>query len=249
MTFLVWDNTTAIVYESARARASIVDVPAVYDGLTPAPMPPASANVSYDICVAKRRPTRRREAEPTGGVVLDDECLWIVPDVLFPDGVISKPGDVIVEQDTCAANEEQPGTRWTVLEVGWKKNRWTRWFTCKALGLAAQLYDTIQIERPRITYDAAGVAVKQFPSDAANPGGLVTYANLPCRVQLIDKPEEDELGIRGSAGNYEITIGQDVNVTREDRILLASGTYLDVVNYRQPMRIDVLPIIEARRKV
>src|SRR5262249_41541467 len=111
------------------------------------------------------------------------------------------------------------------------------------------LYDLIQIERPKITYDAAGVSVKQFPSDTTNPGGLVTYANLPCRVQITEKIEENELGIRGSGGHYEITVGQDLNVTVEDRILLANGLYLDIENYRQPMRIDVLPVIEARRKV
>jgi hypothetical protein len=249
MDFLVWTNTTQVSYESARARASIVDVPAVYDGVTPAPVPPASTNVVYPIATAKRRSLRRTELVPSGGVVLGDEQVWIIPDVMFPAGVVSKPGDVIVETTTGTSNEEQPGTRWTVLAVDpWGKNRWTRRFMTKALGLSG-MEDTINVERPKITYDAAGCAIKQFPSDATNPAGVVTYASLPCRVQLVTKPEEDEMGIRGSAGDYEVTLGADINITREDRIKLASGQYLDVVNYRQAERIDQLPVIECRRKV
>jgi len=212
------------------------------------PLPPTTpANVVYPITVAKRRAWPRQEAAPSGGVVLDDVQTWIIPDVLFPAGVSAKPGDVIVEI-TDQANEEQPGMRWTVLEITWNKNRWTRHFLCTDRGLSS-LADTIKIERPKITYDAAGVATKQFPSDASNPGGLVIYNNLPARVQLLAKPEEDEMGMRGSAGHYEVTLPYDIQVTREDRILLVNGMYLDIMDYTQPMRLDALPLIECRRKI
>src|SRR5215469_18514348 len=246
--YLVWTNCTQITYESARARASIVDVPAVYDGMTPAPTPPASTNVIYQIATAKRRPTDSKEASPSEGAVIDDDCLWIIPDVMFPAGVASKVGDVIVEK-TDSANEEQPGTRWIVRQVQWRKNRWTRWLTCVNARIMADLQDTITIERPKITYDTAGVAVKQFPSDATNPAGVVLYANLPARVQMLTKPEADEMGIRGSEGRYEVTVANDVNVTREDRIKLTSGVYLDIVDMRSMMTLDALMVIECRRKV
>jgi len=246
--FLVWDNTTSVTYESARARASIVDMPAVFDGSTPAPTPPASTNVVYQIATAKRRPTDSTEASPSEGAVIDDACLWIIPDVMFPAGVVSKVGDVIVEK-TDQANEEQPGTRWIVRQMQWRKNRWTRWLTCVNARIMADLQDTITIERPKITYDTAGVAVKQFPSDAVNPAGVVLYANLPARVQLLTKPEVDEMGVRGSEGRYEVTVANDINVTREDRIKLASGVYLDVLDMRSMMTLDALMVIECRRKV
>ena len=167
----------------------------------------------------------------------------------FPPGVLSKPGDVIVEENTGTSNEEQPSTRWTVLDVMWGKNRWTRHLSCVDLVVAHELADTIQIERPEISHDAAGVPIKQFPSDATNPGGLVIYRDLPARVQLLTKPEADALGMRGSAGNYEVMVAQELNLTREDRIVLPDGRYLDIINYRQAQRLDVLPVIEARRQV
>jgi len=246
--YLIWDNTTAITYESARARASIVDVPAVYDGVTPAPTPPASTNVVYQIATAKRRPTASKEASPSEGAVIDDDCVWIIPDVLFPAGVFSKVGDVVVEK-TDQANEEQPGTRWVVREVQWNKNRWTRRLTCRNARIMTDLQDLITIERPKITLDTAGVPVKQFPSDATNPGGVVLYANLPARVQLLTKPEADEMGIRGSEGHYEVTVANDINVTREDRIKLTSGVYLDILDMRSMMTLDALMVLECRRKV
>jgi|SRR5215471_1249926 len=247
--FLTWANLMSVTYESVRGRASIVDVPPVYDGSTPAPTPPTSpANVIYDIAVAKRRPTDSHEASPSEGTVIDDDCVWIIPDVMFPAGVTSKAGDVIVEKTT-QSNEEQPGTRWIVRQAQWNKHRWTRRLTCRNARIMADLQDVITIERPKITYDAAGCAVKQFPSDATNPAGVVLYANLPARVQLVAKPEEDEMGIRGSAGRYEVTVANDVNVTREDRIKLTSGVYLDILDMRSMMTLDALMVLECRRKV
>ena len=40
--YLLWDNTSTIVYEYARAVPAIVDVPPVYNGQQPALSPPPS---------------------------------------------------------------------------------------------------------------------------------------------------------------------------------------------------------------
>lgn len=246
--YLCWTNTSSVLYESARAVPSVADKPPRFDGKTPATSTPPSRNQPLLIPVAKRRNLTRRELASSGGVYTGLDQVYLLPDALFPVGLASKPGDVVVEL-TDGSAEEQPGTRWTVLEVGWGKNRQTRRLTCRDLVLAYDLRDAITIERPAITYDAAGAPYKAFPSDAVNPGGVVLYQDLPARVQLVTKDMADERGIRGLEGKYEVIVGQEVDVTSEDRIALPGGVYLDIVGYKNAMRIDELPVIVAERRV
>lgn len=245
--YLTWDNVSQALYESARAVPSIADLPARYDGQTPAPPTPASRNRPLFLEVAKRRNMTQRELSASGGVYTSLDQIWIAPDVLFPVNVISKPGDVVVELPD-GTPESQPGTRWTVLDWAWGKNRQTRRLTCRDLVLAYDLRDSITIERCTLSYDAAGVPVKRFPSDAT-PGGIVLYAGLPARVQLIGKPTEEERGVRGSAGKYEIFVGREIDVTDQDRVLLSNGMYLDVLDYLHAQEIAELPRIVATRKI
>lgn len=239
-----WDNTISVRYESARAVPSIVDLPPRFDGKTPAPATPASRNKPLYVEVAKRRNLTVRELAASGGAYTSLDQIWLIPDALFPVGLLSKPGDVVVELDG-----DQQGARWTVLEAGRGKNRQTRRLTCRDLVLSLDLADAITIERPAISYDAAGAPVKAFPSDAINPGGVVLYAALVCRVQLVEKKSEEERGTRGLGGAYEITVSQELDVTQEDRVLLANGLYLDIVGYRNAQRIDLLPTLLCERKV
>lgn len=241
-----WDNTSAVLYEVARGVPSIADAASRFDGRTPAPTPAPSRNLTQYVPVAKRRNLTNRERAASGGVYTSLDQVWIIPAALLP-GVLPKPADVVVET-LDGSNGQLPGTRWTVLETSLGKNRQTHRLTCRDLVLAYDLRDSITIERPAISYDAAGVPVKAFPSDA-QPGGVVLYADLPARIQLVSKEIAEQRGVRGLEGKYEVTVGQEVDVTSEDRIVLAGGMYLDIVGYQNAQRIDELPKIIAERRV
>lgn len=247
--YLCWDNTSAVIVEVARAVPPIVDVPPVYNGQAAAPVPQPSRNKRIGIPVAKRRNLTMRELAASGGVYTSDDQVYLLPDALFPPGSEpTKSGDVIIETQDLSA-EARPGTRWTVLEVGWGKNRQTRRLTCRNLVLAYDLRDTIIIERPAVSYDKAGVPVKSFPSDASAPAGVTLYASLPARVQLVTKDIAEQRGIRDLEGKYRVIVGQEVDVTQQDRVLLSSGMYLDIVSYENAQRIDELPAIVCERRV
>ncbi len=244
---LCWDNTSSVAYEQAVAVPSIADAAPLFDGTSPAPAPPPSRNRVLYVQTAKRRNLTSRELAASGGVYTSLDQVWLIPTAVLPRGHVCKAGDVVVEPDSLDAS--QPSTRWTVLEKGWGKNRQTWRLTCRDLVLAYDLRDLVTIERPAISYDAAGVPVKAFPSDPVNPGGKTLYAALPARAQLVSKDVAEQRGIRGLEGKYEVIVGQEVAVTQEDRVLLPSGMYLDIVGYTQAMRIDELPRIVAERRV
>lgn len=246
--YLSWDNTVPVRYEIARRVPSVADLPPAFDGRTPAPATPVGRNKALGISVAKRRNLTSRELAASGGVYSPKDQVWLLPDALFPTGILSKPGDVIVEQGG-ALDGTLDGTRWTVLEESWGKNRQTRRLTCRNLTLAFDLRDLVTIERPAISSDAAGVQVKAYPSDPSNPGGVVLYANLPARAQLVTKEVAEQYGVRGLEGKYRVIVAQEVDVTSEDRLRLDNGLYLDVAGYENAARIDELPVVVCERRV
>ena len=246
--YLCWDNVQPVRYEVGRRNAPAVDAPPAFDGKTPAPATPPSRNRKEFIPTAKRRNLTRRELVASGGALTSDDQRWLIPAALFPQGWIAKPGDVVVELET--SDPESQGTRWTVLEVDRRKNRQTWALTCRDLVLAYDLSDSVTIERPEIRYDAAGVPTKSFPSDNADgtAPGVVLY-KLTCRVQLIEKATEEERGIRGLAGKYEIYLPSDIDVSAEDRVRFADGQYGDITGYRNAERIDQLPVLLVTRTI
>lgn len=245
--YRMWDNTSAVNYEQGRRTSSIVDLPPLFDGMTGAPKSKPSAGRKHFVPAAKRRNLTSREMAASGGAYTADDLVWLLPDVLFPANLPSAPGDTIIELADDSP-DAQPGTRWTVLEAGWGKNRQTRRLTCRDLVLSFQLRDLITIERPLLTQNASGAYLKQFPSDPGNPGGVNLYTRLPARVQLISKDMALERGTKGLEGKYEIIVGHELDVTAEDRIVWGS-TYLDIVGYTHAQRIDELPRVIATRKV
>lgn len=253
--YLCWDNVSAVLYESARAVPSVADLPPRFDGATPAPPAPPSRNRRVYVHTSKRRNLTRRELGASGGVYNALDQVWLIPEALMPEGMHSKPGDVVVELPDVLAGTAGPiadtmtGTRWTVLEAAWQKFRQTRRLTCRDLVLSYELRDSVTIERPALSYDGAGVPVKAFPSDATNPGGVVLYSKLPARAQLVSKEMADQYGIRGLEGKYRVIVSQEVDVTAEDRVVLASGLILDIVGYENAQRIDELPVAICERRI
>lgn len=239
--YLSWDMTEAARLEVARRVAVPPDLdPLLATGPHARPVPP-SKNRIVPLPVAKRRLLTKRELAASGGAYTGLDRAWLVPAAVLPQSFVIKPADVVVDVT---------GARWTALEADLGKGGQTWKLVCRNLTLAYDLSETITVERAQVVYDAAGVAVKLFPSGPPPTGGEVLYAGLLARVQLENQPEVDERGYRGSERRYDVIVAQELDVIREDRILLSDKvTYLDILDYHQAQRIDQLPVIEARRKV
>lgn len=186
--------------------------------------------------VAKRRALTTRELAASGGVYTGQDRVWLLPVALLTPGLQLKPADAVVDAS---------GTRWTVLEAALNKFGATWRLTCRDLVLAFDLRVIITIERAALSYDAAGAAVKTFPP----AGGLVLIDQLPARVQPLREEVADQRGLRGPLLRYDVIVGRPVDgVSTEDRVKLPDGSYLDILGYRNPDRIDELPVLECQRK-
>lgn len=184
--------------------------------------------------VAKRSNIRSAQKSPSGGVYLGFESRWRIPRRELPEGVIPKPADVVVD------NEDQ---RWTVLTAEQNRLGETYALGCVNLSLAHQLRDVVVIERATISYDGAGAATKTF--------NRVLYT-VAARVQELTREVAEERGVRYGKGRYEVTVDRQLHLldVAEDRVRFVervTGTvmYLDITGYRQPERIDDLPVVEC----
>lgn len=188
---------------------------------------------------ALRRSPSAREASPSGGAYTATDLDWVIPKAVLIQGMAPKVGDVVIDGDS---------SRWTVLNAAFwaMQNTWR--LQCRNLTLHYDLRHRVDIERPGISFDNAGVAVKQFPPS----GGRVAYGDLPCRVQLLSQEIANERGLRGFQGTHAVIVDRQVAVTNDDRVKwVENGVtyYLDIVGYHDAQRIDSLPVIDAQLRV
>ena len=200
-----------------------------------APARQGEAPGRYYLAVAKQRAVRGRERSPSGGVYLGHETRWHLPYVLLPEGVLPVPGWVVEEED---------GTRWTVLTRDRNRRGQTCTLGCVDLVLAHDLRDTVVIERATISHDASGAAVK----DDWRP--LYT---VRARVQLQEESPDEARGARYGRRRYQVIVDRQLPLldVAEDRLRWQPDTrtaYLDLMAYRQPERIDELPVLEAEER-
>jgi len=191
-------------------------------GLDPTAVDPTTA-----IADARRTPVTRREMAASGGVYVASDRVWLLPDVQ----VIyePKPADRITDSD---------GVVWTVLEakpVGLGSSISHHRLVCRNLVVAAELYDLIDVERPTITYDASGVALRAWTT---------AYSAVGARVQSQEAVAVEERGLYGFRGTHLIYCGQQLTLTAEDRVKLGT-TYYEVRGWRNAQRIDELFTIDA----
>lgn len=234
--WLVWDNTEAVTYTSHRTTtASAGDA--------------VLANVT-----AKRRNPSDRELAVSQGVYTSQDLVWLVPQAnltgLTPGGdkePVAKPADTITDA---------AGNVWTVLEVFFNTLKSTWRLMTRNLAIAFDLQDAVDIQRYTLTYDAAGAPVRAWPDNNVGTilaAGSTPYAALPARAQLLTDEIKDERGLRGFQGNYAVYLSQQVQVTQEDRVKWtdkstspATVRYLDILGIHNPLRIDELPVLDAR---
>ena len=217
---LAWDFVSTVAYESTVRGYA-----------------PGTATIER----AKRRAISQREQIASGGAYTGSDVNWHLPARFVPTSITPKPGDVVVEEDD---------SRWTALEVAFNRVRQTWKLTCRNLAISAQLGDHVDIERATIEYDAAGVAVKQFPSGSAPLGGRLLYADLLCRVQPDTEEIAEQRGVRGQLERFRVIVSKqlyDLNPA-EDRMKWTDRSvvkYLDIVSYQEAERIETLPYLIA----
>lgn len=226
--FRVWDNTETLTYVSTQQAGDQVDA----------------------VRHVRRHLVGVKEAAASAGAYTAGDVLFYVPRVaLRLELGEPKPGDVLLD-------DEQ--VRWTVLGVDKRKRdrRAPQTYKLQArdLRLAFQLEDLVTIETPARSLDATGARVVAW---------VPKYELLPAKVQQLAEAESEERGLRGSKVTYSVTVDRQIKVTLgEDRIvwrkgLLASAgatavpddsdppVHLDITGYRNPERLDELPVMDA----
>lgn len=188
-----------------------------------------------------RRAIGRKELAASGGVYRGDDTVFMVPrdsiEALAFQGRFPKPGDLY---------QDGEGQTFTVLGAdailkdGSGVHQMYR-LTCRNLVVAYDLQHRIDIQRPSISYDAAGVKLRGWP-------GSTPYSQLACRVQLLTQDMVDTLGMTAFKGTHAVMVSRQVTVGDDDRIKWVDGLttrYLDIKGVRSPERIDELPVIDA----
>lgn len=178
---------------------------------------------------AWKRAVSVAEMAASQGVYLKLDKTWSMPKELLADS--PSPGDVITPAD---------GTNWTILDVAEAGALGVWVSTCRNLSLVWGLTDTIDIERPLITHDASGAAVREWSA---------VYSQLRARVQILTQSESEGRGIFGFESVFTVIVERQLLLTWEDRIKLSDGRYLDLKEYRNPERIEMLPEIGAVLRV
>jgi len=194
---------------------------------------------TIDVC--KRRALTRKELAASRGAYTADDVLFLIPQTFLPNGFRPQPGSIVTDAD---------GVNFTALDVGGRKrdrnNQYQTWaLTCRDLVLAEGLADAIDIQRPTITFDAAGGKLRAWPEDGK---GSVPYKSLAARVQLLTQEFVEERGIGGFKGTHAVIVGRQVTVTAEDRVkvtLDGATVYLSIIGQHNPQRIDELPVLDC----
>ena len=218
--YLGWDNTEAATLESTRRTGSMIS----------------------RIEVVKRRAITAREVQASGGAYVPSDVNWHIPAAELPTNIVPKKGDVVVDGQS---------NRWTCIEIAHNKHDYngpqTYKMVCRNLTIQEDLKHVIDIQRPEITFDAAGVKVKRWPDDD-DPRGSVVYDEMAARVQLQSQEIADEHLKRGFRETYSVIVDRQVAVEDEDRIKwthLGVTKYLDITGVQSPDRFDELPVISA----
>jgi hypothetical protein len=166
-----------------------------------------------------------------------DHLAWDNPEVRWHlptrhlDGATPAPADVVIDGS---------GVRWTALTRDVNRLAETYMLGCVDLTLAHGLRDTVVIERATLGQSASGVPTKTFDR---------VLATCAARVQELSRQTVEERGARYSRPRYDVIIDRQLDIdTAEDRVRWTkrgNTKYLDIIGYRNPERIDELPVLEC----
>jgi hypothetical protein len=213
--YLIWDYTEAVSY-------TVYGVPFSNGN---------NYEETFTIAVAKRSTISNRDVpSQRTGIFTSDDLVWNIPQALIPIGKRPNPNDYITDSE---------GRRWTVLDTtnGNRGNTWR--LTTRNLILAENLRQTISLQRPANTKDAAGGRVAS--------GYTTILSNVPARIQETGATSSDILGKKQVRTQYDCHCGQRLNWKSTDRIVDQNNAVYQITSGAAPDIIDVLQVLSLER--
>lgn len=193
-----------------------------------------SGDIDYVLASAKRRVMTNRELAASAGRYTGSDLVWLIPAELLAAGVRIKPADTITESPV----KKQT---WTVLEAS-EQTLQTIWkLMCRDMVIAYDLRDLLTLEIPVVGQEDSAARANEWEA---------AYSDIACRMQPLNTEVFEERGKRTTQTRFDCFISQQVNPWNEDgdwgRVLLSdSGKVYTITGYRQPDRIDQLPVLEC----
>lgn len=178
---------------------------------------------------AIRFPITTREIAASGGVYTASDVVWSVQRELL--SYTPKLGDWITDED---------GTRWVIQDVSLSRLTGEYKFTARDLVLALDLRDTVDVWRPTYDADAAGSGVADY-------GAEPVYEGLAARIQETDGTVAEAHGREVVERRYTIYLADRVTLQAGDQVRDGEVVY-EVIDYREPDRIDVLMQVNVIRR-
>lgn len=184
--------------------------------------------LTYDGGAAKRRAITNKEIYRSNGVYTGKNQVWIIPKMVLPDGVVPKPGHVVVDSE---------GISHTILEV--QKGKWTQTHRCVTIivNIEEDLDQLCDIERYSNKQDEAGRPTYDEVSEV--------YAGIQCHVQPMDSRVAMIQGRKLLPNEYYAVLAYPVEVRPHDVLvayapgeITATGTEYTITGTSDPKRLD-----------
>lgn len=187
----------------------------------------------YALGNCKRRVLTTKELAASAGRYTGSDLVWLIPKTIADAAGLGniKPHDRVIDFDD---------NSYTVLEAAEQTLRTIWRLVTRNMRIAAGLHDAVSLQHPTITQTSAG---------GRSVSWTTISAAVVCRVQPRQTEVFDDRGVRSTTTVYDVYFEEDIAATNAAgdfaRLLFGSKT-LQIVNYKQADRIDVLPVAECR---
>jgi hypothetical protein len=156
-------------------------------------------------------PVKSTDVTGTEGGLRLVSRVWNVCSASLQPGDLPAPGDRMIDE---------AGLEWTIAETSWVSLS-TRWrLECRRLDWSAARVQYIRLDRPTITHDSSGGAVRTW---------LPVEFNRPAVIQPRSMPKQDESWTRTRSQWVDVFVHETVVFQRDDRIVTESN---DVITIR-----------------
>jgi hypothetical protein len=193
------------------------DLSVIVDGTEAVTLRRRGSIATIAVSAAWRANAQDREAEPSGGVVVQADAEW---QLQLAGSERPQVGDVVIDG---------AGRHWTVLVVE-HLPRLSRW-KCKAreLRIAYGCGERVDVERP-------------VWSEGETPeivGWTYLTTALPVRIQPVEFSLDAE---NNPQAVFRVIVGEPLDLAPHDRLTAGDGTTYSVRSFEQAERIDALPV-------
>lgn len=190
---------------------------AVVDGTVTATLRRRGNSTTVVVASAWRKSVMNREAEPSGGAVVQADAEW---QVVLADDAVPQVGDVVIDG---------AGRHWTILVVEHLARLQRYRCETRELRIAYGCGKRVDIERPTWSEGETPEIV----------GWTYVTTALPVRIQPVEFAIDAE---NNSQAVFQVIIGESLELEPYDRLTAGDGTRYSVRSFEQADRIDTLPV-------